>query len=246
MGHRPIQQKHGPLTIKIAIFNLERMAHWNFKFIGNKWKMALTMVCPSTTLIQCNILAVNNNFKKWNRILSKKWTILYKENIYGLNFQEEKSVNFFTTKFFGQNLYALPPPPTHSQILNKWLQVFNIFKLFQICSCLTYSYFLSLTGDPDLKRFQTRFKIWQNQVEHCDGRWWRYICNFGVGDLKRVTTATELFANKFRIEFDAIAFECMEQWYLNRTQTGQHPDFNVSFYKQQKWVKNHYHAVEQW
>ncbi len=50
MGHRPIQQKNGPLTTEIAILNLERMAHWNFKFIDNKWKMAHTMVCPAITL----------------------------------------------------------------------------------------------------------------------------------------------------------------------------------------------------
>ncbi len=39
MGHRSIQQKNGPLTTEIAILNLERMAHSNFMFIGNKWKM---------------------------------------------------------------------------------------------------------------------------------------------------------------------------------------------------------------
>ncbi len=36
MVHRPIQQKNGLLTTEIAILNLERMAHWNFQFIGNK------------------------------------------------------------------------------------------------------------------------------------------------------------------------------------------------------------------
>ncbi len=50
MGHRPIQHKNGPLTTEIAILNLERMAHWNFMFISNKWKMAHTMVCPAITL----------------------------------------------------------------------------------------------------------------------------------------------------------------------------------------------------
>ncbi len=50
MGHRPIQQKNGPLTNKIAILNLERRANWNFKFISNKWKMAYTMVYPAITL----------------------------------------------------------------------------------------------------------------------------------------------------------------------------------------------------
>ncbi len=34
----------------IAILNLERRAHWNVKFISNKWKMVHTMVCPAITL----------------------------------------------------------------------------------------------------------------------------------------------------------------------------------------------------
>ncbi len=50
MDHRLIQQQNGPLTTEITILNLERMAHWNFKFIGNKWKMVHTMVCPAITL----------------------------------------------------------------------------------------------------------------------------------------------------------------------------------------------------
>ncbi len=55
MGHRSIQQKNGPLTTEIAILNLERMALWNFKFSGNKWKMAHTMVCPAITLLNPTI-----------------------------------------------------------------------------------------------------------------------------------------------------------------------------------------------
>ncbi len=51
MDHWPIQQKNDPLTTEIAILNWERMAHWNFNFIGNKWKMAHTMVCPAITLL---------------------------------------------------------------------------------------------------------------------------------------------------------------------------------------------------
>ncbi len=51
MVHRPIQQKNGPLTTEIAILNLERRAHWNFKFISNKWKMVHTIFCPAITLV---------------------------------------------------------------------------------------------------------------------------------------------------------------------------------------------------
>ncbi len=53
MGYRPIQNKNGQLTTESAILNFERMAHLNFKFIGNKWKMAHTMVCPAITLQNC-------------------------------------------------------------------------------------------------------------------------------------------------------------------------------------------------
>ncbi len=59
MGRRPIQQKNGPLTTEITILNLERMAHWNFKFIGNKQKIAHAMVCPAITLIQVYYMCRN-------------------------------------------------------------------------------------------------------------------------------------------------------------------------------------------
>ncbi len=63
MVHRPNQQKNGPLTNEIAILNLERRAHWNFKFIRNKWKMAHTMVYPAITLhyIYTHIFKCNAN-----------------------------------------------------------------------------------------------------------------------------------------------------------------------------------------
>ncbi len=50
MGHIPIQQENGPLTTEIAILNLERLAHWNVKFIGDKWEIAHTLFCLAKTL----------------------------------------------------------------------------------------------------------------------------------------------------------------------------------------------------
>ncbi len=49
MGHRPIQQKNGPLTTEIAILNLERMAH--------------TMVCPAITLAACHFRIIEDDLK---------------------------------------------------------------------------------------------------------------------------------------------------------------------------------------
>ncbi len=65
MGHRPIQQKNGPLTTEIAILNLKIMVYWNFKFISNKWKMAHTKLCPAITLVtQYMIKSIVNQFIK--------------------------------------------------------------------------------------------------------------------------------------------------------------------------------------
>ena len=96
-----------------------------------------------------------------------------------------------------------------------------------------------VSGDPDLKQFRARFKIWQNQNEHCDGTWWRFICNFGSGDLFRVVRAQEPFVNKFRMEFDPVAYDCIERWYMERTKSEKHSDFDISFYQKQPWVNNH-------
>ena len=100
--------------------------------------------------------------------------------------------------------------------------------------------FLSVAGNPDLKQFRTRLKIWKTESEHCDGLWLRFICNLGTGDLYRVQTATEMFVNKLKLEYDPIGFHCIEQWFHNKT-TGvtDKNSFDINFYKKLPWVKNH-------
>ena len=93
------------------------------------------------------------------------------------------------------------------------------------------------SGDPDLKYFYTRLKIWQSKDETCNGRWFRFICQFGVGDLWRLPKARQLFVNKFHLELDPVAFDCVEQWYKNRTKTTAKLD--VDFYRNLDFVKNH-------
>ena len=95
------------------------------------------------------------------------------------------------------------------------------------------------SGDPDLKVFQTRFKIWQSQEESCSGKWHNFICNLGSGDLSRVVNSRQMFVNKFRYEEDPIAFECMEKWYNKRVLNGVNDDFDIEFYKKQPWVSYH-------
>jgi hypothetical protein len=95
------------------------------------------------------------------------------------------------------------------------------------------------SGDPDLKWFYARMKIWQSETEVCHGQWIRYICNLGVGDIARVRTAKQLFVNKIRLEQDPTAFRCLEYWYLNRTRAARNRDFNVSFYASLPFAKFH-------
>jgi len=96
-------------------------------------------------------------------------------------------------------------------------------------------------GDPDLKWFFARLKIWQSETEVCHGQWVRFICNLGVGDIKRVKTAQQLFVNKIRLEQDPVAFRCLEQWYRGRMRAGGANDkiFNATFYAKLPFAMNH-------
>ena len=51
----------------------------------------------------------------------------------------------------------------------------------------------------------------------CRGKYRHNICVFGVGDLHWLSKQTPLFANKFSLNSDHIAFKCMEEKVLNRT-----------------------------
>lgn len=95
----------------------------------------------------------------------------------------------------------------------------------------------SYKGNPDLKPFISRYKIWWTKVEECKGTWQRFICVLGLGDLYRLTDRHELFVNKFDIDQDPLAFSCMEEWFFNRNR--KNTDLNVTFYKNLPFVKNH-------
>lgn len=102
------------------------------------------------------------------------------------------------------------------------------------------------TGDPGLKPFYARLKLWwENKESKCSGEWSRYICNLGTEELARVTTAKHMFVNKIVLEMAPVAYQCLEQWYWNRTKqeqiTGDVADnaFDLKFYKSLKIVSEH-------
>lgn len=111
-----------------------------------------------------------------------------------------------------------------------------------------------LAGEPDTdaqrKPFLARFKNWghnwhdgqgrQNFHWPCYGKRVRTICVFGVGDLPMLTSRKELFANKFHLDFEPLALECMEEWLFNLTlaEYAGVVEFDTTFYKELDIVKN--------
>ena len=52
----------------------------------------------------------------------------------------------------------------------------------------------------------------------------------------------ELFANKFHLDFQPEALDCIEEWHHNRTGgelAGRAPTLNLSYYANMDYVKHH-------
>ncbi|XP_050394469.1 beta-1,3-galactosyl-O-glycosyl-glycoprotein beta-1,6-N-acetylglucosaminyltransferase [Patella vulgata] len=65
--------------------------------------------------------------------------------------------------------------------------------------------------------------------DKCRGKWMRNICVFSGGDLKMLLNRTELFANKFELEYSYAAIQCLSEWLHNQTLSPQPID--AQFYK---------------
>ncbi len=67
------------------------------------------------------------------------------------------------------------------------------------------------------------------------------VCVFSIGDLGLLSTRPELFANKFYLDYEPLALDCMEELHYNRTRqavTGER-QFNTLLYHSLSFVKNH-------
>ena len=91
----------------------------------------------------------------------------------------------------------------------------------------------------------TREKRWGYDGKlPCAGKWVRYICIVGVGDLPWVISSRMMFLNKARLDVDPEAFRCLELWYSERVRrersSGQvDQSFNVTFYANLEFTKRH-------
>jgi len=113
-------------------------------------------------------------------------------------------------------------------------------ELVTVCGLVKYCFAVILPGDPDVKRFFARMKIWQSETEVCHGQWVRFVCNLGVGDIVRIKSAQEMFVNKIRLEQDPVAFRCLELWYHNRLHASANDKvFNATLYAQLPFAVSH-------
>ena len=74
-----------------------------------------------------------------------------------------------------------------------------------------------MTGEPEeypLKVFFLRYKNWNYGMEvfhrECLGKYVRDICVLGLGDVHKAYNGVELFANKFNLDFEYLALDCLE------------------------------------
>ncbi|XP_053380004.1 N-acetyllactosaminide beta-1,6-N-acetylglucosaminyl-transferase-like [Mercenaria mercenaria] len=83
----------------------------------------------------------------------------------------------------------------------------------------------SLLGEPEkhcLRPFFLRYVIWQfhgnsNLVKICRGKFVREVCILGVEDLHSAYNSVGLFANKFYLNFEHIALDCLEELLYEKT-----------------------------
>jgi len=99
--------------------------------------------------------------------------------------------------------------------------------------------------DNDKYRFITRFKNWGNGPFNwpCHGKRQSLVCIFAVGDLPLLATRPELFANKFHLDYEPLALDCIEQLHYQRLRAevlaGTDAKFNTSLYSAQEFTWNH-------
>ena len=80
---------------------------------------------------------------------------------------------------------------------------------------------------PEKKDWLAVYALWS--WRSCKGKVVRDVCVFGVGDLHTLVNKEYLFANKFYMDFEHLALDCMQEWYSNRTFYA--PFFNTTYYE---------------
>ncbi|CAD5121300.1 unnamed protein product [Dimorphilus gyrociliatus] len=105
----------------------------------------------------------------------------------------------------------------------------------------------SYTGNPETDPvtypFIGRFKNWGGYPFDypCAGKRVRGICILSIGDLSLLANRKELFANKFHLDYQPFALQCMRELIYNRTrdELAGKREIDLSYYENLKMVKYH-------
>ena len=75
----------------------------------------------------------------------------------------------------------------------------------------------------------------RKDVDPClGGHFVHGVCIFGIKDLPQLVGRRELFANKFHLDFQPLALDCLEEWLYNRTL--QPMVFDAYYYKRLPFI----------
>ncbi|GAB1609434.1 beta-1,3-galactosyl-O-glycosyl-glycoprotein beta-1,6-N-acetylglucosaminyltransferase 3-like [Argonauta hians] len=90
-------------------------------------------------------------------------------------------------------------------------------------------------GDPDKKLWLATYANWFRE-EPCSGILVRGICVFGVGDIPNLIKKKQLFVNKFYLNLQPVAMDCMEEWYFRQVRSPFKLD--LDFYRNLPFVNS--------
>ncbi|XP_077998746.1 beta-1,3-galactosyl-O-glycosyl-glycoprotein beta-1,6-N-acetylglucosaminyltransferase 3-like [Glandiceps talaboti] len=95
----------------------------------------------------------------------------------------------------------------------------------------------------DVNKDVVREKLWRKRTNSedidCRGIFVREICIFTIRDLPWLVKQPKLFANKFHVDFDALATDCLEEMLKNRT---EHPEkIDLQYYQNLPHVQDKKH-----
>nr|KAG5703703.1 hypothetical protein BaRGS_022992 [Batillaria attramentaria] len=150
------------------------------------------------------------------------------------------------------NVYCVHVDRTSEEPFQSSLRLIELECMRRLWShAARWRYFINLTGQEfplkTNKEMVTILKALKGANDitgtHDSGKFVRWLCHFGVGDLPGLTLAPHLIANKFSYDFQPLAYDCLEEWYFHKVHlenSGRPPFLNVSLYKNSDMVRNVY------
>jgi hypothetical protein len=86
------------------------------------------------------------------------------------------------------------------------------------------NFFFRLDQRGRITTTKARFIAWKGKY-NCTGFYRHNICVFGTANVPDLIKREEYFINKLMLEFDPIAYQCMEEWFNRRIESNKVVNF---------------------